>query len=113
LGATTASAQKQWVDAFLQRLSELGWTEGRTVAIEYRWGEGRSERTAEAAAELVQNRVDVNVCFGSKADIAGGFCDVRFTPESGHCNSAAKCPLLTDFVAEVRCKLLWSVIPSP
>ena len=54
LGATTAAAQKQWVDAFLQRLSELGRIEGRTVAIEYRWGEGRSEQTAEVAAELVR-----------------------------------------------------------
>jgi putative ABC transport system substrate-binding protein len=70
LGATTASAQKQWVDAFLQRLSELGWTEGRTVAIEYRWGEGRSERTAEAAAELVQNRVDVILAGGTAPAVA-------------------------------------------
>ena len=63
-GATTATAQKQWVDAFLQRLSELGWIEGRTVAIEYRWGEGRSERIAQVAAELVQSKVDVILAGG-------------------------------------------------
>ena len=34
----------QWAAAFVQRLRELGWIEGRTVAIEYRWAEGRSER---------------------------------------------------------------------
>ena len=65
LGATTAAAQKQWVDAFLQRLSELGRIEGRTVAIEYRWGEGRAERYAEIAAEFVRRKVDVIVTVGS------------------------------------------------
>ena len=70
LGATTPAAQKQWVDAFLQRLSELGWIEGRTVAIEYRWGEGRSERTAEVAAELVQSGVDVILAGGTAPAVA-------------------------------------------
>jgi putative tryptophan/tyrosine transport system substrate-binding protein len=70
LGATTAAAQKQWVDSFLQRLSELGWIEGRTVAIEYRWGEGHSERIAEVAAELVQRRVDVILAGGSAPALA-------------------------------------------
>jgi hypothetical protein len=50
LGTTTPSAQNQWTTAFVQRLRELGWIEGRNVAIEYRWGEGRSERFAEIAA---------------------------------------------------------------
>jgi putative ABC transport system substrate-binding protein len=45
--------------AFVQRLRELGWIEGRTVAIEYRWAEGRSERFAEFAAEFVRLKVDV------------------------------------------------------
>src|SRR5262249_22346299 len=53
LGATTHSAWEHQVDAFVQRLRELGWSEGRTVAIEYRWGEGRPERLAAIAAELV------------------------------------------------------------
>ena len=44
LGAGTPSAQSQRVAAFVQRLRELGWIEGRNLAIEYRWGEGRSER---------------------------------------------------------------------
>jgi putative ABC transport system substrate-binding protein len=43
LGATSRAAQTQWVAAFAQRLRELGWIEGRTVAIDYRWAEGRSE----------------------------------------------------------------------
>jgi putative tryptophan/tyrosine transport system substrate-binding protein len=45
----------------VQRLRDLGWIEGRTVAIEYRWGEGRTERTAEFVAEFVRLKVDVIV----------------------------------------------------
>src|SRR6185436_1420916 len=65
LGTTTPSAQNQWTAAFEQRLRELGWTEGRTVAIEYRWGEGRPERFTEIAAEFVLRKVDVIVTPGS------------------------------------------------
>ena len=50
--------------AFVQRLRELGWIEGRTVTIEVRWGEGRSERFAEIAAEFVRLKVDVIVTAG-------------------------------------------------
>lgn len=64
IGATTPSAQPQWTDAFVRRLRELGWIEGRTVAIEYRWGEGRSDRYAEIAAEFVRLNVDVIVASG-------------------------------------------------
>jgi putative tryptophan/tyrosine transport system substrate-binding protein len=61
LGANTPAAQSQWTAAFLQRLRELGWIEGRTVAIEYRWLEGRFEHSAEIIAELVRLKVDVIV----------------------------------------------------
>jgi len=61
LGGTTASAQSQWVAAFVQRLRELGWIENRTVAIEYRWADGRGERFAEIAAEFVRLKVDIIV----------------------------------------------------
>ena len=50
--------------AFVPRLRELGWIEGRNVAIEYRWGEGRNERFAELAAEFVRLKVDVIVTSG-------------------------------------------------
>ena len=56
LGSTTPAAQSQLTAAFVQRLRELGWIEGRTVAIEYRWAEGRSERFAEFAASLISPR---------------------------------------------------------
>jgi putative ABC transport system substrate-binding protein len=64
LGASTASAWSHWSAAFAQRLRELGWMEGRTVAIEYRWAEGRGERYAEIAAEFVRLKVDVIVTAG-------------------------------------------------
>jgi putative ABC transport system substrate-binding protein len=54
-----------WTAAFAARLRELGWIDGRTVAIEYRWSEGRTERYAEIAAEFVRQKVDVIVTVGS------------------------------------------------
>ena len=54
----------------MQRLRELGWIEGRTVAIEYRWAEGRSERFAEIAAEFVRLKVDVIVTSGTAPVLA-------------------------------------------
>jgi hypothetical protein len=43
---------KDWIDAFVRRLSELHWVVGSTVAIEYRWAEARNDRFAELAAEF-------------------------------------------------------------
>ena len=51
--------------AFVQRLNELGWIDGRTITIEYRWGEGRRERFAEIAGEFVRSKVNVIVTGGS------------------------------------------------
>ena len=61
LGGATPSTWSPWVTAFVQRLRELGWIENRTVAIEYRWAEGRSERFAEIAAEFVRLRAAKNI----------------------------------------------------
>jgi putative tryptophan/tyrosine transport system substrate-binding protein len=70
LGSSTPSAMSQWVAAFVQRLRDLGWIEGRTVAIEYRWAEGRSSRAAEIAAEFVRLKVDVIVTYASSPVLA-------------------------------------------
>jgi putative ABC transport system substrate-binding protein len=70
LGTNTPSAQSQWTAAFVQRLRELGWIEGRTIAIEYRWAEGRNERFGELATELVRLKVDVIVTLGSAVTAA-------------------------------------------
>ena len=67
LGTASASAWAPWTAAFVQRLHELGWTDGRTVAIQYRWAEGRAERSAELAAELARLKVDVIVTGGNAA----------------------------------------------
>jgi putative ABC transport system substrate-binding protein len=70
LGGGGPASQRAWVDAFVQRLRDLGWIEGRTVAIEYRWGEGRAERYAEIAAEFVRLKVDVILAGGTEPAIA-------------------------------------------
>jgi putative tryptophan/tyrosine transport system substrate-binding protein len=70
MGPLASSAMSQWTAAFVQRLRELSWVEGRTVAIEYRWGEGRSERFPEIMAEFVWLKVSVIVTGGTAAVIA-------------------------------------------
>ena len=70
LGATTPWVWSAFVAAFLQRLRELGWIDGSTVAIEYRWAQGRDELYAEFAAEFVRLKVDVIVTAGTDATIA-------------------------------------------
>jgi putative tryptophan/tyrosine transport system substrate-binding protein len=69
-GSTTPSSWSNWVSAFVQRLRELGWIEGRTVAIEYRWAEGKPERFTEMAAEFVRLKVDVIVTAGAEPVVA-------------------------------------------
>jgi putative ABC transport system substrate-binding protein len=69
LGAE-ATAWSAYITAFAERLRALGWIEGRTIAIEYRWSEGRPERVAEIAAEFVRLKVDVIVTNGDSVDTA-------------------------------------------
>src|SRR5215813_12241106 len=66
----TASVENLRVAAFVQRLRELGWIEGRTFAIKIRWAEGRNERAAEIVAEFVRQKVDVIVSRGSVSVLA-------------------------------------------
>jgi len=70
LGPNTHAAASEWVAALVKRLRELGWAEGRTITIEYRWAEGREERFAEIAAELVRLKADVIVTSGTQAVMA-------------------------------------------
>jgi putative ABC transport system substrate-binding protein len=64
------SQQTVWRDAFLQRLNELGWVEGRTVTVDYRWAEGHRERYAEIASEFVRRKVDVIVTQAAEPSLA-------------------------------------------
>jgi putative tryptophan/tyrosine transport system substrate-binding protein len=68
LGAD-ATAWGPWTVALTARLRELGWSEGDTLAIEYRWAQGRSDRVSEFAAEFERHKVDVIVTYGSAATI--------------------------------------------
>jgi len=70
LGQSTRSATSEWTTAFVQRLRELGWIDGRNVAIEYRWGEGLNERFAQIAADFVRLKVDVIVTGATLPTIA-------------------------------------------
>ncbi len=70
LNPATSAVASQWLASFVQRLRELGWIEGRTVAIEVRWAEGRNERLAEIATELVRLKVDVIVTWAAAPVLA-------------------------------------------
>src|SRR5262245_24728485 len=67
LGTASAAAWGPWTAAFVLRLRELGWIDGRTVAIKYRWADGRNERFAEIAAEFVALKADVILTSGGPA----------------------------------------------
>src|SRR6516165_7888642 len=70
LGSGTPTSQRTWVTAFVERLREFGWIEGRTITIVYRWAEGRPERFVEIAGEFVQLKVDVIFAVGTEAALA-------------------------------------------
>jgi ABC-type uncharacterized transport system substrate-binding protein len=70
LGAGTSASEGQRVAALKERLHQLGWVEGRNIAFESRWAEGRSDRAAEVAAEFVRLKVDIIVASGTPQVIA-------------------------------------------
>ena len=70
LGSGTAAVQSQFALAFAQRMRELGWIEGKTLAIEYRWGEGRNDRFDAYATEFVKLGVDAIVTSASAPVLA-------------------------------------------
>ena len=86
LGANTPASQSQWTAAFVQRLRELGWSEGRNIVIAYRWADGRADRSAEIAAEFAQLKVDVIATSGTPMALAakpGDFDDTDCFRDSG------------------------------
>jgi len=70
LGATTPATESQYTAAFLQRLCELGWIDGRNMAIEYRWADGQTEIVGKLAGELVRLNVDVILTDGNEPALA-------------------------------------------
>jgi putative tryptophan/tyrosine transport system substrate-binding protein len=97
LGSTTASVESQRVAGFVHRLGELGWIEGRNIAIEYRWAEGRNERYSEIAAEFTRLGVDVIVTQGTAAIMAAK----RATSIIPIVFAAANDPVATGIVASL------------
>jgi putative ABC transport system substrate-binding protein len=65
LGTNTAASWAGYIPGFIGRLRELGWVDGQTVTVEYRWADGRTERFAEIAAEFARLKVDVIVTSGA------------------------------------------------
>jgi putative tryptophan/tyrosine transport system substrate-binding protein len=70
LGASPPNVASQWTAAFVQRLHELGWIEGRTIVIEYRWADGHAERFAEIAAEFVRLKVNLIFTYSTPSVVA-------------------------------------------
>src|SRR5262249_12021548 len=98
LGSVSVPAgQGRWVAAFLQRLRELGWIEGRNFVIEYRWAEGSSDRAAEFAADFVRLKVDIIVTYATPLVLAAK----RATSVIPIVFAAAADPLGTDLVASL------------
>jgi putative ABC transport system substrate-binding protein len=70
LGTSLPSLEKPFLDAFLRRLRDLGYVEGDSVVIDYRWAEGQDDRLPELAAELVRIKPDVIVTTGTPGTLA-------------------------------------------
>jgi putative tryptophan/tyrosine transport system substrate-binding protein len=66
LSASTAAGSSEQTSAFVQRLRELGWVEGRNIVIEYRWAQGRAELATEFLTEFIRRRVDIIVTVGNE-----------------------------------------------
>jgi ABC-type uncharacterized transport system substrate-binding protein len=97
LGDSTPVAENERAAAFARRLHDLGWIEGRTIAIEYRWADGRSERLAEIAAEFARLKVDTIVTGGTPAVMAAR----QAAPVVPIVFAAAGDPVGTGFVASL------------
>src|SRR5262249_1174785 len=126
--AGSAAAESSWVAALVQRLRELGWIEGRTIAIEYRWADGRDEQLATIAGEFVRLKVDVIVThstgpviaakqatavipivFTSAADPVGNGLVASLSRPGGNVTGVSS---LTAELAGKRLELLRELIPS-
>lgn len=70
LGSSNASVFATRTKALLSALQDLGYVEGRSILIEYRWAEGKTDRLATLATELVGRNVDVLVTPGTTASVA-------------------------------------------
>src|SRR5438309_11428137 len=70
LGVSSPSLERHLVEAFRQRLRDLGYVEGQSITIEYRWAEGQDDRLPDLAADLVRLKPDVIVTTGTPGTLA-------------------------------------------
>jgi putative ABC transport system substrate-binding protein len=70
LGVSSPSLEPHYVEAFRQKLHDLGHVEGRNIAIDYKWAEGQDDRLPNLASELVSSNPDVIVTTGTPGAIA-------------------------------------------
>jgi putative tryptophan/tyrosine transport system substrate-binding protein len=127
LAVGTPSSHGSWFAELVHRLHELGWIESRNIAFEYRWGEGRTERYGEIAAELVQSKVDlivttapalpavqqatsvIPIVFALSGDpVAAGFIASLARPGG----NATGLSMLTPDTAGKRLELLREIVPG-
>jgi len=70
LGTSSPSLEAHLVEAFRQKLRDLGYIEGQNIAIEYRWAEGQDDRLPDLVAELIRLKADVIVTTGTPGTLA-------------------------------------------
>jgi len=70
LDISTSSGSAGLLGTFRQEMTRLGWIEGKNIAIEYRFAEGKNNRLPDLAAELVRSKVDLIVALGAGAPVA-------------------------------------------
>src|SRR5262249_11759584 len=97
LSPNSAAVASPWTAAFVARLRELGWTEGRNVQIEFRFEDGQVERTAEFVADLIGRKVDLIVTHGVQNILAAK----QVTPGIPVVFALASDPVASGFVASL------------
>src|SRR5438128_642283 len=70
LGNSSPSLEPDLVEAFQQGLRNLGYVEGQTIVIEYRWAEGGYDRFPDLVADLIRLKVEVIVTAGTPGTLA-------------------------------------------
>jgi putative ABC transport system substrate-binding protein len=115
LGATTPSAQSQWVAGFQQGLAETGYIPGKNVTIEYRWAEGHYDRLPALAADLVRRRVAVIVAGGGPSAPAAKVDPVEVGPVPSLNRPGGNLTGVTNLGGELgpkRLELLHELVPA-